>query len=225
MTSPILAYNLALGCLKNTDPVHCPEVALRPLGSAYFAPVAQSVTLARVAAPLTTLKLYEQSLMRALRRQLSGSLHAVAEGDVICVGLDAGSSMRHGMIRSGNDDLWEEPSSSSSVPIILHIPYLWLTFSTVRVPYDAVAYYQVTELQVTLPPVNGFLTGMKTLAWIEPTKTTLVQVGATNITTPDVAAYMGIGAFTVIAPWLIIQHSHVMRPLRADTSIPNACHK
>lgn len=84
LASPVLLFNIG------QDLTSTSELILRssPVGASEPAvPIAKSVTLARVASPISVNRVYEPLFLRSLKKRLEGR-HMVKRGDMLAVDID-----------------------------------------------------------------------------------------------------------------------------------------
>ncbi|KAF7311671.1 AAA domain-containing protein [Mycena kentingensis (nom. inval.)] len=157
LMDPILLHNTCRGA--------SPSLILHPtpFGSGPPAiPTAKSVTIARVASPVSTNRIYQNAFLYALRTHFTSSKRLVKQGDLVAVGVNA----------DNQDD--DEPEQSPSQHA------------------DEIVYFLVTNIEHDVVAVHDSyldVTGGELGCWIDPKATRLVQSGLEHYRVPRTRKY------------------------------------
>ncbi|GAA5940270.1 hypothetical protein JCM3775_004416 [Rhodotorula graminis] len=184
---PSLLFNL-LGpdalCSSSTPSLHLlPAPRISPVLPAPL-PTASSVTIARLASPLSVNKVFQPLFLEGLKEHFSRCTRAVKNGDVIAVGID---EERVRFAQEGKEGAPHE--DEVDLPAAPTAP-------------TAVVYFLVTSLTVEPPTASTAATGDFDLdrqledgalgCFVDPKVTKLLQTGVERGRVPDVAGWMGI---------------------------------
>ncbi|KAE9389752.1 AAA-domain-containing protein [Gymnopus androsaceus JB14] len=169
--SPLLLHNLIRENRLSLLSLH-PS----PFGSREPAvPIAHSITIARVASPLSINKQYQTSFLDALKTHFSLRRRLVKQGDLVAVGIDTDSTMR-------DDDDEQFPATPSR--------------------NNEVVFFMITNVEYNLPPSDNKNSAVDTYfgstagelgCWFDPDSTRMVQAGMDHSFIPDVNEYLGTG--------------------------------
>lgn len=170
-------------------------------------PTAQSITVARVASPVTMQRKYQQILLRALRKYFDGKRRLLKKGDLIAVPVDVSNAT----IFEDRLDGADGRAKQESLDEIIDLSVFPCTFgSTCSSLYraapeygspNAVAYFRVVNVehniarssQESSEPDSHFAALMGELGcWMDPSSTRLVQTGVENAFVPDVDSFLDI---------------------------------
>ncbi|KAF7295187.1 AAA domain-containing protein [Mycena indigotica] len=154
--APLLLHNI---CKSQT-----PSILLRssPFGSGSPAiPTAKSVTVARVASPISVDKTHEPAFLKALRHHFNASKRIVKKGDLVAVGIDT----------TNRRDTDEFPETQRSDEVVY--------FIITNTEHDVV------------PVHDSYLdlAGGELGCYVDPTTTRLIQAGVEHCRVPSVGRY------------------------------------
>ncbi|KZT66717.1 AAA-domain-containing protein [Daedalea quercina L-15889] len=187
---PQLLHNVTSG-------THTPsrEVCLRPspFGSQKPSiPTARSVTIARVASPVTTDRTYQSLFLRALQDYFKDTMRLVKQGDIITVKINT------------DEVMWQTDADSkvdlSSGEGEASFEYKFMDAADVA---DELAFFVVTNIEHHIVSSNGdaslsasdiYLgsTVGELGCWIDPSVTRMIQTGVEHAKVPDMARYLNI---------------------------------
>ncbi|KZT28626.1 AAA-domain-containing protein [Neolentinus lepideus HHB14362 ss-1] len=185
--SPILLRNIL------RESVHWRSANLRirlaPLGYARpVIPVADEVTIARVASPITVQRAFQPLVLRSLKDYFVDNARLVREGDVIATAVNTDCLSRLEYETSSNEIAEEEEEWT-------HLENLENTAFR-----DELVFFVVTRISCG-GPSNGPTTSNGTSystkdgelgCWVDTSMTKMVQAGVEHLHVPDIAVYMGI---------------------------------
>ncbi|KAF5376523.1 hypothetical protein D9757_008308 [Collybiopsis confluens] len=170
--SPILLHNLAR---EN----HSSAVSLQPssFGSREPPiPIAHSVTIARVASPLSINKMYQKSFLDALKSHFSLRKRLVKQGDLVAVSIDTDLVMKR-------EEEWQDSDRYPATP-----PRT-----------NQVVFFMITNIEYNVPPTDSKNPAVDTYfgstagelgCWFDPESTRMVQAGVDHSFVPDVGTYL-----------------------------------
>ncbi|PPQ98809.1 hypothetical protein CVT24_003363, partial [Panaeolus cyanescens] len=163
-------------------------VAASPFGSQNpTIPVARSVTLARVASPNSTNKVYQSAFTDSLKEYFDGKNRLMKLGDIFAVSID--TYMAHCM----------EVQSQQQQTLIHGAREMPLS----RQHRNAPVFFKVTNIEYeSVNSSNGALRDIysgSTLGelgcWVDPAQTRIIQVGVEHARVPDVHSYFELDSF------------------------------
>ncbi|EPQ58726.1 hypothetical protein GLOTRDRAFT_11691, partial [Gloeophyllum trabeum ATCC 11539] len=186
--SPVLLRNI----VRVSSHAHPSELCIRlaPLGYARpTIPVADEVTIARVASPITIHRAFQPLVLRSLKDYFGDNARLVLEGDIIVMtvstndlsGLEQETSATES---AEEDEPWTHPRG-------LH----HATHS------DEIIFFVVTKIRCSgtstgqaAQTASSYITGDGTLGcWVDSSVTKMVQAGIEHVRVPDIAGYIGVG--------------------------------
>ncbi|KAK0502993.1 AAA-domain-containing protein [Armillaria luteobubalina] len=172
-TLPVLLHNI---CGEST-PSLTSTIQLRPSPfgtSKPVIPIARSITIARVASPVSVDRTYQNVSVAALQRHFEGTPTLVKAGDIVSVALNTNDQAE-----------LEKYSSSDSMPghaneavffVLTNIDHDVISNEAVPLSPDAYAGATLGELG----------------CWFESSVTRMVQTGVEHCRVPDVYTYLGL---------------------------------
>ncbi|KAJ4480455.1 P-loop containing nucleoside triphosphate hydrolase protein [Lentinula edodes] len=166
--SPVLLHNLTQGTLSSISLHPSPFGSREP-----SIPIAHSVTIARVASPLSINKAYQKSFLEALKTHFSLGKRLIKQGDVVAVGIDTDSITRQ------RDD--------SEIDLVNAKPNEVVFFMITNVEYKV---YPNDSSNPTVDTYFGSTVG-ELGCWFDPDSTRMVQTGVDHSFVPDVGGYFG----------------------------------
>ncbi|KAJ4488270.1 AAA-domain-containing protein [Lentinula aciculospora] len=176
--SPVFLHNLVRGMRLSSSLI---SLHPSPFGSREpSVPIARSVTIARVASPLSINKAYQNSFLQTLKARFSLGKHLVKQGDLVAVGINTDSVTRRG--DGSEDDLVDAqfPATPSRA--------------------NEVIFFMVTNVEYNVPPGDSSNPTVDTYfgstagelgCWFDPDSTRMVQAGVEHSFVPDVGGYFG----------------------------------
>ncbi|GAA5839198.1 hypothetical protein JCM9279_002624 [Rhodotorula babjevae] len=147
-------------------------------------PTASSVTIARLASPLSVNKVFQPLFLEGLKEHFSRCTRAVKKGDVIAVGIDEERVpfAQEGKEGAPHEDEVDLPAAPTAPTAVVH--------------------FLVTSLSVEPPTTSTAATGDFDLdrqledgalgCFVDPKVTKLLQTGVERGRVPDVAGWMGV---------------------------------
>lgn len=202
--SPQLLHNITSD--NPNAPAH--EVSLRPspFGSGKPAiPTARSVTIARVASPISTDRAYQPLFLRALQDYFKDTTRLVKQGDVITVAINT------------DEVLWQTGDSGDEagdgVDMGLKYKFVFLVVSGNTSAYhhtgrsadaaDELVFFVVTNIEHHVIASNGdaamaasdvYLGAAvgELGCWVDPSVTRMIQTGVEHSRVPDMARYLNL---------------------------------
>ncbi|KIK59642.1 hypothetical protein GYMLUDRAFT_226408 [Collybiopsis luxurians FD-317 M1] len=142
-------------------------------------PIARSITVARIASPVSINKVYQKSFLDALRLHFYRR-RLIKQGDLVAVAIDTDSTMRR-------DDDWEGNDLYPATP-----------YRT-----NEVVFFMISNIEYNVPPNDSKNPAVDTYfgstagelgCWFDPDSTRMIQAGLDHSFIPDVGAYLGSGA-------------------------------
>lgn len=151
-------------------------------------PTAHSVTLARIASPVSTSKQYQTIIFQALRRYFSTGRHLLKKDDIVALPLVTTSAP----LINGLEEADKKQEST--------IEELMDTLLEEHPTPNEIAYFQVTNLEHSLVRLQGdttpdthFAAVMGELGcWMDSSTTRLIQGGIEHSRVPELDGYLGI---------------------------------
>ncbi|KIY51147.1 AAA-domain-containing protein [Fistulina hepatica ATCC 64428] len=179
--SPILFHNIIRGLPADAqveDREQSMGIALQatPFGSSPPVPVAQSVTLARVASPTSMNRIYESLFLNGLQIHFKQCRRLIRKGDLIPVPICTGSAANQTIdYNADNEELMDEEPLSA----------------------DALVYFIVTDMDysptdVPISPKDVYDSCISGGfgCWVDPLVTRMVHTGVERAAIPDVMSYL-----------------------------------
>ncbi|KAJ3851183.1 AAA-domain-containing protein [Lentinula lateritia] len=173
--SPVLLYNLIQGTLSSISLHPSPFGSREP-----SIPIAHSVTIARVASPLSINKAYQNSFLEALKTHFTLGKRLIKQGDIVVVGIDTDS-----ITRQGDDS---------------EIDLVNAKFPATPTRPNEVVFFMITNVEYKVPPNDNSNPTVDTYfgstvgelgCWFDPDSTRMVQAGVDHSFVPDVGGYFG----------------------------------
>ncbi|KAG8804311.1 peroxisomal assembly protein, partial [Serendipita sp. 399] len=184
LATPILLNHLAVGSsVPNTILLRRTSFGQRmpPL------PVATSVTLARIASPVTVQKRFQPTIFHALKNYFQFSRRLLKKGNILAIPISTSNdALAEGLMENGSTHENAEESLEQYIQQ--------------GDPPNEVAYFRVTHVEhpfVQVDPEHGtdshFAAVMGELGcWMDPASTRLTQGGVENARIPDLDEYLKI---------------------------------
>ncbi|KAI0693875.1 P-loop containing nucleoside triphosphate hydrolase protein [Cytidiella melzeri] len=181
--SPVTIFNLS----KDGSRREHQEITLHstPFGSRRPAiPTARTVTIARIASPMSTNRIFQPYFLQSLQHYFQGQLRLVKQGDIIAIPLDTDEYRRTWSedkadapnVRVGLD--YSDPSASANEIV---------NFMVTNIEHDVV----VTDPSNTDDVLAGCIMG-EYGCWVDAAVTRMVQAGIEHSRVPDVTSYLGL---------------------------------
>lgn len=206
--SPLLAHNI--GLRLSEEPATIRLAQAHGLQADPHFPVADGVTVARVASPIATQKAYQHLFLRGLREHFEGKQRCVAVGDLIAVPIAEGEA-RWGEAKVGGT----EPGPDGELECVKPRTSLECSadvrdrLATLAGPPTSTVFFKITSLEVgssqhkpngSVPSdLEGKVLGGDFGAVIDPHVTKLVQTGIEHSVVPDVSVWAGVGKSTLVS--------------------------
>ncbi|KAK0228292.1 AAA-domain-containing protein [Armillaria fumosa] len=171
--SPVLLHNI---CGEST-PSLTSTIQLRPSPFGSGKPVipnARSITIARVASPMSVDRTYQNLFVAALQRHFEGAPTLVKAGDIVSVALNTDDHAEH-----------ETYSSSDSTPRHANEAVF---FVLTNIDHDVIS----NEAVPLSPDTYAGATLGELGCWFESSVTRMVQTGVEHCRVPDVSTYLGL---------------------------------
>ncbi|KDN42210.1 AAA-domain-containing protein [Tilletiaria anomala UBC 951] len=214
--SPVLYRNLHRGDSNNVGPASSRQILLfslppltaRARGKAPV-PFAESLTVGRVASPISIDKNYQTLFLDSLRSYFQGRRRVVRKGDVIAVSLD-GRKVRwihKGDAAEGKEQHGggEQASSGPGEQDIAAFDLPAAQSQGAALLPTAVVYFQVISIVADLDPLQSDefageeQLGFQSMAWtgelgcvVDSNLSKMVQTGVSNIRVPDATSWLGV---------------------------------
>ncbi|KAL0574330.1 peroxisomal assembly protein [Marasmius crinis-equi] len=171
--------------LRNLNSEHTSEparISLRPspFGSGDpTIPTAVSITIARVASPISINRSYQSLFLDALKSHFQGKRRLVQQGDLIAVGVDTNETRN--VEDEGRTTEWSEVSAGRNNGVVF--------FMITNIEYDTISKgKEPAQMDAYFGSTTGELG-----CWFDPKATRMVQSGLEQSRVPDVYAYLEIG--------------------------------
>jgi peroxin-6 len=168
----------------------CGTIVLRasPFGNrAPAVPTAKSMTIARVASPLSTHRVYQDQFVQGLR-SFYGTGRLVKQGDLVPIAWNVQSQVAsHEDESEGMGDLSDTRNPYSGRPNAI------VFFVITNIEYDV-----LTKPDMNPSPDTYIGSTLGELGcWVVPSVTRIVQTGLEHSRVPDMTSYFGFGMCTV----------------------------
>ncbi|KAF9268256.1 AAA-domain-containing protein [Marasmius fiardii PR-910] len=176
--------------LRNLDPENSygpSRISLRPspFGSGDpTVPTAVSITIARIASPISINRSYQTLFLNALKLHFQGRKRLIKQGDIIAVAIDTDELIRHNETVQGEDTRVTEES-----PVAAYHNNDVVFFMVTNTEYDTIS---KGKEPVQMDAYFGSTTG-ELGCWFDPDVTRMVQAGLEQSRIPDVYSYLEIG--------------------------------
>lgn len=186
-----------------------------PFGSGHPAvPIARTVTIARLATALSVDRTYQSLFLHKLHDHFCERSRFMKQGDLIAVPIDTDD-----LQWTSQSDESHDASTGTDTADIQRSVYVICFVVAVRIFKDIlravastypneIAYFMVTNIECDALPsqmsVDDLYAGITTGewgCWVDPSVTRIVQTGVEHARVPDVAGYLGLGAFV---PFLVL---------------------
>ncbi|KAH0584181.1 hypothetical protein H2248_009739 [Termitomyces sp. 'cryptogamus'] len=174
--SPVLLHNLF-----PENATHSKDLCIRssPFGSFQPAvPSAQALTIARVASPASTSRIYQPLFLKALKAYFDSTKRLVKQGDIVAVPIDTGDIIHHQETESQETAFDDSPKLSAFPPR----PNEMVFFCVTNIEYAVVKHASRLDL------CNGSTVG-ELGCWVDPSITRIVQSGVEHSWIPSVGTY------------------------------------
>ncbi|GAA5891486.1 hypothetical protein JCM8208_007299 [Rhodotorula glutinis] len=184
---PSLLFNLlgpdALSASSSPSLHLLPAPRISPILPAPL-PTASSVTIARLASPLSVNKVFQPLFLEGLKEHFSRCTRAVKKGDVIAVGIDEERVRfaQEGKEGAPHEDEVDLPAAPTAPTAVVHF---LVTSLSVEPPTSSTAATGDFDLDRQLE--DGALG-----CFVDPKVTKLLQTGVERGRVPDVAGWMGV---------------------------------
>ncbi|KAG6910884.1 hypothetical protein DXG01_006567 [Tephrocybe rancida] len=175
--SPILLRNLFPDDSAPSNTIHiCPS----PFGSQQPpVPNAKALTIARVASPISTNRIYQPLCLRALKAYFDLTERLVKQGDIVAVSLDTGDVLYH------QEDSGSQETTTEDGPKLPAFPP-WsneiVFFCVTNIEHDVVKH------DSSLDVYNGSTIG-ELGCWVDTSATRMVQAGVEHSWIPNLGTY------------------------------------
>ncbi|KAJ3742031.1 AAA-domain-containing protein [Lentinula detonsa] len=177
--SPVLLHNL-IGEMRLSS--RFISLYPTPFGSrGPSVPIARSVTIARIASPLSINKLYQNSFLDALKARFSRGKYLAKHGDLVAVEIDTNSIARRG-------DNAEDVLADAQFPATPKSANEVVFFMITNVEYN------VASIDSSNPTTDTYFgsTAGELGCWFDPVSTRMIQAGIDHSFVPDVGGYLGL---------------------------------
>ncbi|KAJ4501694.1 P-loop containing nucleoside triphosphate hydrolase protein [Lentinula lateritia] len=173
--SPVLLHNLIQETLSSISLHPSPFGSREP-----SIPIAHSVTVARVASPLSINKAYQNSFLEALKTHFTLGKRLIKQGDIVAVGIDTDSIARQGY--------------DSELDLVN------AKFPATPTRPNEVVFFMITNVEYKVPPNDSSNPTVDTYfgstvgelgCWFDPDSTRMIQAGVDHSFVPDVGEYFG----------------------------------
>jgi peroxin-6 len=171
--SPVVLHNIS----SEISPISSSLVTIQagPFGAHRpTLPTASSVTVARVASPFSTNRIYQSLFLEALKEYFGHATRLVKQGDIIVVGINTDD------IRRVQNTVEESETSEA---------FNYESFDSAP-RTNEVIFFIVTDVEApsnAASGINGFG------CWVDPKITRVAQTGVQNSRVPDLGSYLGPG--------------------------------
>ncbi|KAH9830946.1 AAA-domain-containing protein [Rhodofomes roseus] len=196
--SPQLLHNITSGTAPTSH-----EVCLRPspFGSQKPSiPTARSVTIARVASPISTDRAYQPLFLRALQDYFKDTTRLVKQGDIITVKINTDEVLWQTDVDPKDEALSGENEAA-----------LEYKFMNAADAADELAFFTVTNIEhhvvssngdASMPASDVYLGSAvgELGCWVDPSVTRMIQTGVEHARVPDMARYLNIQGSVPFAP-------------------------
>ncbi|KAJ3861388.1 AAA-domain-containing protein [Lentinula novae-zelandiae] len=185
--SPVLLHNLIQETLSSISLHPSPFGSREP-----SIPIAHSVTVARVASPLSINKAYQNSFLGALKTHFTLGKRLIKQGDIVAVGIDTDSIARQGY--------------DSELDLFSYVQLTLMDqnrFPATPTRPNEVVFFMITNVEYKVPPNDSSNPTVDTYfgstvgelgCWFDPDSTRMIQAGVDHSFVPDVGEYFGSGS-------------------------------
>ncbi|KAF9475323.1 AAA-domain-containing protein [Pholiota conissans] len=188
--SPLLLHNIINDEVESYSS-QLPLIFIRPspFGAINPAiPTARSVTIARVASPISTNRQYQHLFLNSLKVYLDSTRRLMKQGDLIIVSIDTDFS-RISVEDTKQDNATGPNENTSYFAYPNHAPRLneAVFFKVTNIEYDVVSRASSSTQDLYTGSTLGELG-----CWIDTSVTRVIQAGVEYSRVPDVRSYVGI---------------------------------
>ncbi|KAJ8515523.1 hypothetical protein ONZ45_g7081 [Pleurotus djamor] len=197
---PVLLYNLSHNFNYIQEELY---LLSSPFGSTEpNIPTAKSVTIARVATPISTDRTFQPLFLHALKRYFEGKKRVVKEGDIISLAIDTDLAWRN-TDPEGKGDGPEEDSSAFIYPLLPGRSNETVYFMITNIEHPTVTNGITETHDITYETAAGEL-GL----WVDPNVTRIVQTGLEHVRIPNTGSTPVDASSTLLGPGSPFQQLH-----------------
>ncbi|KAF9052790.1 AAA-domain-containing protein [Panaeolus papilionaceus] len=186
--SPTMVYNIVNESqFFSLHPLQV-TIAASPFGSQNpTIPIARSITVARVASPISTNKSYLSTFTESLKEHFLRGNKLVKLGDIFAVAIDTDASH---WVEAQTQEHQQLLPRSREMPISPNRKNATVFFKVTNVEYESVNSSNGASRDIYSGSTLGELG-----CWVDASQTRVVQVGVEHARVPDVQSYFGLDSF------------------------------